>query len=74
MLIHLFALGSLRSTVASQFDRDNMMEFNMMESVQGDGRGNNLTIESGAVNQNLDDGNSGADQDAGAGNDDDAAR
>jgi hypothetical protein len=37
-------------------------------------RGNNLRIESGAANQNPDDGNSGADQDAGAGDDVDAAR
>jgi hypothetical protein len=42
--------------------------------MQDDGRGNNLRIDSGAANHNFDDGNARADQDAGAGDEEDAAR
>jgi hypothetical protein len=60
-------------------DQDNIRRgagnlINVAQSMQNDGRGNNLRIEPGAVNHNSGNDDAGAAQDAGAGDEEDAAR
>jgi hypothetical protein len=60
-------------------DQDNIRRgaenlINVAQSMQDDGRGSNLRIELGAVNHNSGDGDAGAAQDAGARDEEDAAR
>jgi hypothetical protein len=60
-------------------DQDNIRRgagnlINVAQSMQDNGRGSNLRIEPGAANHNSGDGDAGADQDTGAGDEEDAAR